>query len=230
MNMGILKSGCVKMKIWYNFTNRGVNIMDIIRDIEDKYLHLFSSTALALHNAFMIIEDNNVYTYEFEIRDFKASVIANTDKYIEEVIEEFHFFNAIIFEFERNGRLIKSYEPKQIIRLPISILQPSQLYICEEKLKRINDYMLEEEIFIPVALIDDEYVVLDGHTRLYSLYDNAARMANCYFDEYSEYIKDFVYFAKEQGIVSVNKMNVIPKDKYKVLWHGFCDAYFAVKR
>lgn len=203
--------------------------MTIIRDIKKEYQKLFSTKAIELNNAFMILEEEEVYTYEFEIKQFKATVKSNTNKFLEQVIEEFHFFNAVVNEFEYHGKIIKSYEKKFIIRLPIVILQPSQFFISEEKLKFINDNLLEEDIFIPVALIEDEYVVLDGHTRLYSLYENAARMVNCYFDSYSEYIKDFVYFAKEKGILSVKQMEIVSKEEYEILWHGFCDAYFEMK-
>lgn len=203
--------------------------MNVIREIKKEYEGLFSEKAIALHNAYMIEEDSKVYTYEFELKGLKGFITSNTDKYLEEVIENFHFFNSYIATFEWEGKIIKEFEKKQLIRLPISILQPSQFYICKEKLEKIDKYMSEEEIFIPVVLLDDEYVIVDGHTRLYSLFDNSVRMVNCYFDTCLKYLKDFVYFAKENGILSVKDMEVIPKPQYEELWIGFCKAYFAAE-
>lgn len=202
--------------------------MKIYRDIPENQKHLFSSSAIALQNAFLIIEEDRVYTYEFQLFGFEAEIKSNTMYYLEDVIEEFRFFNAVIHTFHFQGKIIKSYEPKAILRLPISILQPSQFFIDEGKLANIDAYMLEEEIYLPVALIDDEYVLLDGHTRAYSLYSNSQRMVNCYFDTYDESIKEFVYLAKEQNILNVSQMEILTSEEYKIQWHGFCDAFFKV--
>lgn len=204
--------------------------MKIIRDIQKEYEHMFSSKALALHNAFIIIDNKEIFSYEFIIKGHTAQIIANTNKYLIEVIEEFRFFNAIITEFSFNGEIIKKYNELNIIRLPLSILQPSQFYVCRQKLDSIENYMTENEIYIPVAIIDEEYVVLDGHTRLRFLHDNNVKMANCYIDEYDDSIRDFVYFAKEQNIRQVKDLAILEEEMYKELWHNFCDAYFEMKK
>lgn len=199
-------------------------MMKIIRTYEDNY---YKEKSRILGNCFNVKISNITYHYEFIIQNNTAVINTDNQEYINEVIEKFRFYNKYISTFKtKDNSFYKSFDDVYTYKLPISVIQPSQFFINEDKLNHLDNYLDIDEIYLPVNIINDEYVLLDGHHRLYLAYLNHLKMVNVYLDDYDYSISDFVYFAKEQNIKNIKDLKVISKELYKELWDGFCDQYF----
>ena len=197
--------------------------MKIIRDRENNNYSLKNKI---LGNCFTVIDDKEYY-YEFCIKNNEALIKTNDLKYIENAIDEFRFYNLNITKFYTNDNsFYKEFDYVYTFKLPIKILQPSQFFIDKDKLKIIEENINFDSINIPVCIINDEYVILDGHTRLYALYENDYKMVNVYIDKAFSHIDDFVYMAKENNIFNIKNLVKLSHDEYDKYWNKFCDDYF----
>ena len=201
--------------------------MKIIKTYDNPY---FKEKSRVLGNCFIVKDKENIYHYEFIINNTTATIISYNDIYITEVIDKFRFYNKYITKFKtKDNSFYKSFDDIFTFKLPISVIAPSQFFINEDKLNNLDNYMDIDEIYLPVNIINDEYILLDGHHRLYLAYINHKKMVNVYIDEFDDSIYDFIYFAKEQNIKNIKDLKVISKELYKELWDGFCDQYFNSK-
>ena len=116
--------------------------------------------------------------------------------------------------------------------LKIKDLQPSQFYISKKKIEEIKKWFNPNDLSnfepIPIKEIDDEYVVVDGHTRLVvAIMANLDSVPLCYEEEewdwemYRECIKE----AKKRDIKSPYDLlkYIISEEEYKIKWDKWCD-------
>lgn len=200
--------------------------MKIIRDRDNAF---YSKKNRDLGNCFTIIHDKEYY-YEFIINNIEAKIKCNDTKFINDAINEFRYYNLYITTFyTENREFYKAFDPVFSFKLPINCIQPSQFFIDNDKLDIIENYMDEDKIYLPVCILDDEYVLLDGHTRLYAMYKNYNKLVNVYIDKPFEGINDFIYIAKENNIFKISNLQVLSHEEYDKLWNGFCDEYFGRK-
>ncbi len=211
--------------------------MEIIRVIDKKYNHLFDKESLDKRNCFVVIDDNKVYTYRFEIYEcFKATIFFDNSKYLDEVINEFRFYAFCVTNFfDEKGNGIKTFDKVLLMDALIDLLQPSQFYIDEEKLDKIESWIFDEQIAIPIVNKNGSMVILDGHTRLYSLKNNGFNVVKVYLDtsmdeDSLKYIDDFSYLAREMNITKIDDLKKVSHEEYKILWNDFCDEYFKRKK
>lgn len=198
--------------------------MEIIRTKTDPF---YKEKSRFLGNCFNVLAEDKIFHYEFIIHKNTATIHTDEVKFIPKVIEEFRLYNKFITEFRtKEGSFYQSFEPVHTFKLPISILQPSQFFINNEMLEQFEQYLDIESITIPVEILNDEYVCLDGHHRLYYAYMNDVKMVDVYLDTMDVFIPDFVYFAKEQNIFNIKDLKRLSKDEYVALWLPFCDSYF----
>lgn len=199
--------------------------MEIQRDRTNP---IYSPKNRALGNCFTVKTESKEIHYEFEIKGREALIITEDLTWIEEAIKEFRFYNFNITTFYTKDRsFYKSFDEVHIFKLPIKILQPSQFFIDRDKLKTIEENLTEKDIHIPVTILNEEYVALDGHTRLYYLYQNDVKMVNVYLDTAGTYIQDFVYMAKEMNIFNISALKLLSHEEYDIYWNKFCDDYFS---
>jgi hypothetical protein len=67
---------------------------------------------------------------------------------------------------------------------------------------------------VPVCVIDDEYVLLDGHARVRYLIDNYINMIDVYMDNPSINVQNYLYIAKENNLFKVKNMEILPHEEY----------------
>lgn len=115
--------------------------------------------------------------------------------------------------------------------MPLSALQPSQLYINQEKLSVLQseiDFSDPENIPpIPVKKLDDRWVMMDGHTRAFAAYLAGISRLPVYLDEDEldwEAYRICVSWCWKAGIESVADLQgrVISANMYKQLWLDRC--------
>lgn len=183
-----------------------------------------------LGNCITIEANNKAYFYEFNINKNEALIKYNNLEYIEDAINEYRKYNPYITIFyDKERSFYKSFVEFHTFKLPIKCIQPSKFFVNEKTIDAFEEYLDEkDEIYIPVAIINDEYVCLDGHARLLYLHQNYEKLVNVYLYPYNEYINDFVYLAKENNILNISNVKILPEEKYESEWLGFINDYFEI--
>ena len=199
--------------------------MKIEKTYNDVY---YNEKSRFLGNCINLYIDNETYHYEFIINNNEATIFYDNLEYLEIVVEKFRFYNKYINVFKTNdGNFYKEYETNYVFKLPINILQVSQFFLNSNKITRLEKYLNLDEIYIPVKIINDEYVILDGHHRIYLAYINHYKMINVFIDDdISGSIPDFVYIAKEQNLNQIKDLQILPEEQYEELWDSFCENFF----
>lgn len=117
--------------------------------------------------------------------------------------------------------------------MELSRIQPSQLYISEEKLlaARANlaetDWQLVEPL--PVKQIGDLIFFTDGHTRAFALLEQGITTVEVYWDrdelDWLSYLI-CINWCLEEKITEISqlKVRVVDADAYESLWHDRCAA------
>lgn len=190
----------------------------------------YSNKNRKLGNCVTIEENNETYLYEFSINKNEASIKYNNIKYIQYAVDEYRKHNPYItIFFDEKRTFYKSFDPYFTFKLPIKCIQPSKFFVSEDTLNNLEEYLDEnDEIFIPVAIINDEYVCLDGHARLLYLHQNYEKLVNVYIYPYSDYVTDFIYLAKENNILNVSNIKILPNEQYEAQWLQFINDYFEI--
>lgn len=116
-------------------------------------------------------------------------------------------------------------------RVEISSIQPSQLYVCREKLTAVERAIDAGECLepIPVKELDGRLIFSDGHTRaLAALLRGESQIEACWEDEpldWDEY-RICVEWCLAEGIRTASDLRgrVIPAHEYETVWIGRCQA------
>lgn len=117
---------------------------------------------------------------------------------------------------------------------PLADLQPSQLFLCDEKLLAVVEWFDADDPSddpLLLAEIDDQPVILDGHHRAF-----AARLAGAddttvvraSDDVDLEPYRTCVGWCEEAGIESIDDLagRVLDSADYQALWIDRCRAAF----
>jgi len=121
---------------------------------------------------------------------------------------------------------------KKVFMMNLSEIQPSQLYICSEKLSEVmktfnrDDPKLMEPI--PVKKLGDDIILVNGHTRAFAAFI-------CGFSEVPVYWEDeeldwdvyriCVEWCKREGIRTIAdlKGRIVSQRDYERLWYERCE-------
>jgi hypothetical protein len=164
--------------------------------------------------------------YEFIINRQDVIVNANDYKYIEEaskiIKKNYPYVNKI---YSKDNSYFEEFDYVYTFKLPIKIIQPSKFFIDKNIVDEIGDTINEENMYFPVQIINDEYVLLDGHTRLYCLNENYVKMVNVYLYKAEPHISDFVYIAKEGNIKNISSVHVLDHEQYELYWNQLLDQF-----
>lgn len=186
----------------------------------------FYDNDLKNSNLCITVKDNdNFYYYEYHIDDRSAKVRFNDNKYIEEATSFFHDINKYITSVRSfDESYYEKFNEVFTYKLPIKVILPTEFILSKERYENIDKTLKDlDNVYLPVAIIDDEYVLLDGHYRLFILQENLKKMVNVYLDEAEGYIKDLIYIGKEQNIKTIKDVEVVPEKQYKAIWEPFIE-------
>lgn len=118
-----------------------------------------------------------------------------------------------------------------IFNLPILAVQPSQLYVCSEKLAAVQREFMPQQPEtlrpIPVKALDGNWVFTDGHTRALAAFRAGWTQIPVFADPDE---LDWVAYAicvdwcHQEGIRTIADLDprVISTDKYNILWLERC--------
>jgi len=125
-------------------------------------------------------------------------------------------------------------EKNDVFLLNIGELTPSQLYISEEKLRRVQEWFDGTSAKIepiPVKKLAGRLLMTDGHTRAAAACLAGLDVLPCVWDtddlDWAAYAADITMCA-EEGITSVRKLTerIVSAEDYEILWRKRCDAMY----
>ena len=182
--------------------------MKILFDIEDDF---YQDEEKQLKNAITIINDNKKYHYAFQRIKDNAIIRYDDITYIDEAAEFFRQNNPYINKVKSiDNEYYREFDYNYSFKLPISVIQPLDMFVDEERYDLLNQIDLDpENIYLPVRIIDNEYVLLDGTTRLKIMKDNYERLVNVYIDENINVHPDYLYILKEKNILKIDDVEKI---------------------
>ncbi|MDE6945984.1 MAG: hypothetical protein K2P14_02245 [Anaeroplasmataceae bacterium] len=202
--------------------------MVIKRSLNDPY---FLEKSRYLGNCYVIYDENMVYHYEFIINRNEATIISDTSLYYTELIDFFRQDNAFITVFKtKDGSFYKAFDPVFTFKLPLSILQVSTMFLNQNRIQELKPYFNPNDTVIPVTILDEEYVILDGHHRVYLAYEEGMKMVDVYLDEKSPQIEEFLYLAKEQNMKHIKDLSILSNQEYTDLWIAFKEKFFTTHK
>lgn len=182
----------------------------------------FDQEALNQHGCFVV---NGKFLYQIKIISKDSALISGDEKYYNEVINDFRFFAEHIINFySMDGKLIKKFDPPKIFALKLDIIQPTQFYIDRKKLDAVKTFVKnKEDIIIPVAKYEDQYISLDGHTRLYLAYKLGFSYVYAFITKSFDGTDYFVKESKKRRIKAIKDMILLSHEDYRQKWDKFCD-------
>lgn len=188
----------------------------------------FDKEALNEHGCY-IVEDK--YPVEIKIISSYEATIKGDKEFFDDVIEEFRFYTKHITTFyDMDGAVVKSFDRVETFKIEIDKIQPLQFFVDEDKLEAVKTFVRsEKDIIIPLDIYNDEYVCLDGHTRLFLAYQLGFSHVYGYMSDGFEGEDFFVEETKKRGIKKAKDMILVPHDEYEIKWHAFCDDYYKTK-
>ena len=173
----------------------------MIKTMTDSY---FNEKARILGNCYLVIEGIHTYHYEFQVKGNEALVLCDEESYLEDVVTEYHKHNLHIYKyFTQENSFFMTFDQMYTFKLPISILQVTNIFLDQSHLDTLRKYLPLETIVYPVQIIEDEYVILDKHHSLYLAQEDGMKMVDVYVDESICAHKGYLYLAKEQNIKTV---------------------------
>ncbi len=120
--------------------------------------------------------------------------------------------------------------------MEMSKIHPSQLYISEQKLKKVQESLNSTQTVqyepIPIKILNGKTIFVDGHTRAVALHLIGHSIIQVY-QEYEdldwELYEICVQWCMDEKIYSIEDLSkrIIPHSQYEILWYQRCDELHA---
>lgn len=127
---------------------------------------------------------------------------------------------------------MRAIVPKEkVFMLPISDLQPSQLYISEGKLRLMKEWFDAKDTAkidpVPIKRWNGKNLMMDGHTRAVLAYQNGFKEIPCYLDDEEIDMKPYavdVEWCNNEGISCISDLanRIVTHKEYELLWRKRC--------
>lgn len=195
--------------------------MEIIR-ARDKYKDLFDSDIINKNLGFIVKDGEKVFKYVFHINETYAKLEFTNEKYIEDVIYEFEFYNGFVDKiYNTSGKVLAEFPKKEFIKKEILELYPSQLYLNRRKIKNISKWIDNKIIYIPVKKVKGNYYILDGHSRLFVLLEKGINKVYIYEEECENWIFKYIDLYEENKVFSIYDLELLNDKEYEEKWIKF---------
>lgn len=184
----------------------------------------FSQKVLFQHGCFLADD----IPYEVEIISECEAVIRGADSSIySSVIDTFRFYTPHITCFyDKSGGVVKKFQTARIFTIMLEQIQPSQFYVDEDKIKAVSSFIEKpEDIIIQVLPHQEQYISLDGHTRLYYAVMKGWKYVRAVADASDEWVYRFVEEAKKREIYTPYDLILVNHEEYEEKWNRFCDEF-----
>ena len=182
----------------------------------------FSQKVLKQHGCFLVDEE----PYEVEIVSDHEAILRgrNTDAF-DPLMDAFRFYTPHITTFyDASGRIWKEYPQREVLTLSVDMIQPSQFYVDEEKVKAVSSFIqAPEDIIIQVLPYGERYISLDGHTRLYYAVRKGFESVRAVVETSEDWVYSFVAEAQKRNVYTPKDLQKLEHSQYEEKWNRFCD-------
>ena len=187
--------------------------MEILFDFEDEF---YSDEEKKLKNAVTVIDGNKRYHYAFERIKDSAIIRYDDITYIDEAAEFFKNHNLYINKIKSNdNEYYREFDYIYSFKLPLDVIQPTDMFLDEEKYNYLKEIDIDpENIYLPVRIIDDHYVLLNGITFLKIMKENYERLVNVYINDDVYVSDDLLYVLREKNIIKIDDVDIIEHNVY----------------
>lgn len=187
--------------------------MEILFDFEDEF---YSDEEKKLKNAVTVIDGNKRYHYAFERKKDSTIIRYDDITYIDEAAEYFKNLNLYINKIKSNdNEYYREFDYIHSFKLPLDVIQPTDMFVDEEKYNYLKDIDVDpENIYLPVRIIDDHYVLLNGITFLKIMKENYERLVNVYINDDVYVSDDLLYVLREKNIIKIDDVDIIEHNVY----------------
>lgn len=182
----------------------------------------FEKDVLNQHGAFLI----HGRPYSVKIVSLHTAVITGEDKNLfETVIETFRYYAEHITIFiDDRSNIVKKYPDVKLFRVNLYDIQPSQLFVNENKLEAVSTFVnTSEDVVIPLMENKGELISLDGHTRMKAAELKGIETVYGLRSHDEDYGVDFSRIAKRRNITSIKDVKVLNDKDYDRAWIQFCE-------
>ena len=119
------------------------------------------------------------------------------------------------------------------MKVKLTDLHPTQLYLSEKKLQDIQMLYQSEEIInldpISILVFGNRYLITDGHHRAYQALLAGQDMISAEFDKDGgdEIYHLYAQACEESKITSILdlKHHILAQDEYEAKWYNWCDGF-----
>lgn len=182
----------------------------------------FEREVLNQHGAFLIYDR----PYSVKIVSLHTAVVSGEDKNLfEAVIETFRYYAEHITVFiDEQGNIVKKYPDVKLFPVNLYDIQPSQLFVNENKLEAVSTFVnTSEDVVIPLMKNEGEYISLDGHTRMKAAELKGIETVYGFRSHDEDYGIAFSREAKKRKITSIKDVKVLNDEDYDRKWIQFCE-------
>lgn len=186
----------------------------------------FSQVCLDQHGCFLA----DSIPFEVEILFGKNAVIrGDASELYPAVIREFRKYAPHVTRFfDDLGHVVTEFPDPCLLKVPLNGIQPSQFCVDEEKSQAIQRFInTPEDVVIPLACCNGQYIAMDGHTRLYLA--AAKGWAHVYGIEQpaEAWLCKIVEEVQARGVHAPNDLALLSHTDYEEQWLSFCRRFFA---
>jgi len=169
---------------------------------------------------------DNDKEYKFIIKKQEALIEADDFNNIQEYVKTIKNLRPHVYKFySKDHSFYQEFDMVYSFKLPIKIIQPSKVFIDKDIVEKIGDNIDDENAYFPVNIIDNEYVLLDGHARLYCINENYVKMVNVYISDYKNHVPELAYVCREGNITKISDVNVLKHEEYEMYWNNFKETF-----
>lgn len=186
----------------------------------------FSKNALNQHGCFLVDD----VPYEVEVISDSEAVIIGADKTVYgAVIDEFRFYAPHITRFyDKRRDVFKTFPPAELLKIKLEQIQPSQFYVDKDKIAAVSSFIQKpDDIIVQVLPYQDNYISLDGHTRLYYAVMKGWQSVRAVAATSDDWVYAFVDEAGRRNIHTPMDLILVEHEEYTEKWYRFCDDFFA---
>ncbi|MBM9832265.1 hypothetical protein IAG15_13965 [Enterococcus faecalis] len=122
-----------------------------------------------------------------------------------------------------------------VLTFPVLELQPSQFYLSLAKVQGVQSWFDPEKLtnFEPISIkqLDNQWVVVDGHSRLFVAYQMGLKTIPVQLEQ-EDWNWDFYRFCiqatKEKNIQSIADLatEILSQTDYETLWIDWCQQIY----
>lgn len=205
--------------------------------------YIKNQTSYQKNTSYVALNQNNelIATCDFLIINQSEAIIdniqyMNANKYlIDSFVGEFSYWNPFIKRIKYQAEVFEIDKNVKLIKIPILKIRVEQLTVNQAKLDNVSKWVKKpEDVIINVVEINDQFVCIDGYSRLMAAYLKGFDYIY-YFNEIDDYdpndYKEFLKWCEDENIFTIKDLinRIVPPDEHQLIWIDRCQNYFKQK-